>query len=342
MNIIITGGSRFISLTLAKYIINFTNDKILLIDNLKCTKNLNLFFKTMIDKDRISIFKTDLEDKKSIDYIFLKFHPHIIINIEYDYNINNKITDYSNNFIRNNFVNTLNLLECSKNYWNSLDIVDKKTFKFNCIFKSDVYYKFNILNVLQEISIHDNINPYLISKSLISCLMSSWYFSYKLPIIITNISNHYGPLDFSNTLISKSIFNALLGKKIVLNKDNIFEINNWLYIDDYVRSLYNLTVKGDIGYIYNIRSYYLSNIRLLKIICYLLNILVKIKPVGVSNFFDLIVSNSFHQKSFLNNNFIYNIINTKIESKIDKNFKNKIVKTIKWYIKNIELLNSFF
>ena len=67
-------------------------------------------------------------------------------------------------------------------------------------------------------------------------LVRSWYYTYGLPIIITNSSNNYGPWQFPEKLIPMAILKALSNKNIPMYGDGE-NIRDWLYVDDHAEAI---------------------------------------------------------------------------------------------------------
>jgi dTDP-glucose 4,6-dehydratase len=57
-------------------------------------------------------------------------------------------------------------------------------------------------------------SPYSASKASSDHLVRAWGRTFKIPFVITNCSNNYGPFHFPEKLIPHTILNALNGKSI--------------------------------------------------------------------------------------------------------------------------------
>ena len=101
--------------------------------------------------------------------------------------------------------------------------------------------------------------------------MRAWHRTYKLPVVITNCSNNYGPYQYPEKLIPVVILNALHGKPIpIYGKGE--NIRDWLYVDDHADALLTVLQKGELGRTYNVGgNNERSNIELVRTICDLMD-----------------------------------------------------------------------
>ena len=96
-------------------------------------------------------------------------------------------------------------------------------------------------------------SPYAASKASSDHLIKSYFITYKLPIIITNCCNNYGPKQFPEKLIPKMIINLIRNKKLPIYGKGINE-KEWIHVDDHCKALIKILQKGKIGESYNIGS----------------------------------------------------------------------------------------
>ena len=96
-------------------------------------------------------------------------------------------------------------------------------------------------------------SPYAASKASSDHLVYSYFRTFKLPVIITNCSNNYGPNQHPEKLIPKLIYNIInnLPLPIYGSGKNSRE---WIYVEDHCLALFNVFKKGKLGDSYNIGS----------------------------------------------------------------------------------------
>jgi len=330
MNIIITGGCGFIGSALIKFLIKKTNHKILNIDKLTYASNKNYL---TTNTKNYSFFKIDICNEKKIKNLFYKFQPNLIIHLAAETHVDNSIKD-SKRFMKSNIFGTYNLLEISKEY------IEKnkypKDFKFYYISTDEVYGDLGNKNKLfNENSNYNPSSPYSASKASADHLVRSWGRTYKLPILISNCSNNYGPNQNSEKLIPLVINRAINGLQIPVY-GNGKQIRDWLYVDDHVDAIYKIATKGKIGDSYNIGgNNQIKNIDVVKTICDILNYSKIRKPNNINSFFDLITYVSDRKGHDYKYGIDINKINKKLKWKPKENFETGIKKTIKWYLNNI-------
>ena len=179
-------------------------------------------------------------------------------------------------------------------------------------------------------------SPYSASKASSDHLVRAWYRTFKLPTIITNCSNNYGPFQFPEKLIPLTILNALEGKPIPIY-GNGKQVRDWLYVDDHARALLLVAVSGSPGETYNIGGHNaLQNIDVIKTVCQILDEIQPSKIEGMSKYENLI--------TFVNDrpghDLKYAIDATKIFKTLgwspDENFNSGILKTVEWHLNNKE------
>ncbi len=325
MKIIITGGAGFIGSSLINLLIK-KGHTVINIDSLTYAGNLkNLNF---VEKHKNYFFiKSNICNKTKILEIFKKYNPNAIMHLAAETHVDNSIGK-PNTFIRTNINGTYNLLEAVRNFLSKKN----KNFKFKFIHIStdEVYGSLASIGKFNEKTPYSPNSPYSASKAASDHLVRAWYKTYKLPTIITNCSNNYGPRQFPEKLIPVIISRAIKNKQIpIYGKGK--NIRDWIHVQDHVDALYKILVKGKIGKTYNIGSENeISNIDLAKKICTLLD---EIKPK----------KNSYKKqlafvKDRLGHDYRYainsNLIKKELAWKPKIKFNDGLKKTIKWYLKN--------
>jgi len=331
--ILVTGGAGFIGSALVRYIVNETQHSVVNVDKLTYSGNLESL--EGIENSKNYIFeKIDICDENELQGVFKKNQPDIVMHLAAESHVDRSI-DGPSDFIKTNIVGTFNLLEQSKNYWQSLKGIKKESFRFLHVSTDEVYGDLGgTSDFFSEDTAYDPSSPYSASKASSDHLVRAWYRTYGLPVLITNCSNNYGPYQFPEKLIPHIILNALEGKNLPIYGDGK-QIRDWLYVDDHVIAIMNVALNANIGETYNIGgNNEIQNIEVVKKVCDILDKLVPSKLNGISSFKELIS----YVKDRPGHDVRYAINPNKIIKDLNwrplEDFDSGIQKTVEWYLDN--------
>tara|TARA_Y100001970_G_C14249605_1_gene870808 strand:- start:4592 stop:5638 length:1047 start_codon:yes stop_codon:yes gene_type:complete len=334
MKILVTGGAGFIgSNFILKYI---DRHQIINYDKLTYAGNINNL-SSIKGSSNYTFIKGSINDSKLFIETLNKYKPNVILNFAAESHVDRSI-DGPKTFIETNILGTFEILNASLDYYNNLGNIDKEDFKFLHVSTDEVYGSLGTSNKFKETTPYKPSSPYSASKASSDHLVNSWHKTFKLPILITNCSNNYGPYQFPEKLIPLVITNCLQNKKIPIY-GNGQNVRDWIYVDDHCKALYKVLEDGIIGETYNIGgNQEVKNIDIVKNIC---NILDKEKPLGdCKSYIDLIT----FVKDRPGHDFRYAIDSSKIEDKLGYhpkyNIKTGLKKTIDWYLNNIEWIDQ--
>lgn len=331
MNIIVTGGAGFIGSAFIRHLIKHTTHQILNIDKLTYAADL-ASLDSIKNHQQYLFSQTDITDSKKLTEIFRQFKPDLVIHFAAETHVDRSISA-PEIFIQTNIIGTFQLLQVSLDYWKKLNHSAQQTFRFVSISTDEVYGELtNTDSFFHENSIYAPNSPYSASKASADHLVRAWHKTYGLPTLITHSSNNYGPYQYPEKLIPRTILNALSGKPIEVY-GNGEQIRDWLFIQDHIDALMLIITKGKIGEIYNVGGdNELKNIFVVKKICDILDTLKPEKPNGINHYSELI---TFVQDR-LGHDFRYAIDNSKIKKELGwfpkQNFEVGLQKTIHWYL----------
>ena len=331
MNIIVTGGAGFIGSAFIRHLIKHTTHQILNIDKLTYAADL-ASLDSIKNHQQYLFSQTDITDSKKLTEIFRQFKPDLVIHFAAETHVDRSISA-PEVFIQTNIIGTFQLLQASLDYWKKLNHSAQQTFRFVSISTDEVYGELtNTDSFFHENSIYSPNSPYSASKASADHLVRAWHKTYGLPTLITHSSNNYGPYQYPEKLIPRTILNALFGKPINVY-GNGEQIRDWLFIQDHIDALMLIITKGKIGEIYNVGGdNELKNIFVVKKICDILDTLKPEKPNGINHYSELI---TFVQDR-LGHDFRYAIDNSKMKKELGwfpkQNFEVGLQKTIHWYL----------
>lgn len=340
MKILITGGAGFIGSAVIRDLFDNTDHEIINVDCLTYAGNLSSIPRHVLVNERYSFEKINICNFQDIKNIFKKYQPDKVMHLAAESHVDKSI-ESPNNFINTNIFGTYNMLEHSRAYWSQLEDNKARNFRFHHISTDEVYGDLGMTeDLFKENTSYDPSSPYSATKASSDHLVRAWHRTFNLPIVVTNCSNNYGPYHFPEKLIPNVILNALNGNPISIYGDGS-QIRDWLYVEDHARALYKVLLNGAVGETYNIGGgNQITNLNVVKIICDHLDTLVTNKPKNISKFSDLIR----FVEDRPGHDIRYAIDASKINNKLNwfpkEDFASGILKTINWYINNLDWCND--
>ncbi len=343
---LITGGAGFIGANFVKYMISKyeISVKLIVLDKLTYAGNL----KTLENElDKIKFIKGDICDKELVSEIFLKNDIDYVINFAAESHVDRSIEN-PQLFLQTNILGTQNLLDISKKFWEKEDGLYKEGVKFLQISTDEVYGSLGETGYFTELTPMAPRSPYSASKASADMIVQAYIETYKFPANITRSSNNYGPYQFPEKLIPLIIKNTLEGKSLPIYGDGK-NVRDWIYVKDHCKAIDLVLNKGKLGEIYNIGGCdEKQNIEIVKIIIDIIKDLIKKNSESRSvlktdlsninyNLIKYVQDRKGHDKR-------YAVDSTKIKNELgwssEIEFKNGIVKTIKWYFENQDWIES--
>ena len=318
-NIIVTGGLGFIGSNL----INFLIKKNYCVTNIDKVSYSSNFFNTreFRNNTNYNFIKCNINNQKKIFNIFKKVLPIGIYNLAAETHVDRSI-DGPKEFIKSNIEGVFNLLEAFKKYH-----VLNKTARFIHISTDEVFGDI-LKGRSNEQFQYKPSSPYAASKAASDHLVSSYVRTFKIPAIITNCSNNYGPKQHPEKLIPKLIYNIINNKPLPIygNGKNSRE---WIYVKDHCNALYKILKKGKIGENYNIGSgKNLNNIQITK---KLLKIAKKHLKIGLNVKIKFVKDRPGHDVRYaLDSQKIINHLKWKPITNLERGLQ----KTFLWYLDN--------
>ena len=243
---VVTGGSGFIGSNLVKFLLK-KNYFVINIDKLSYSANpYNL--KEIIKNKKYKFFRLDINNQKQIYNILNHFKPNGIFNLAAETHVDRSI-DNPTSFISSNILGVYNLLEVLKRYSKK----NKKKIRFIHISTDEVYGDIKKQKKSDEKSSYNPSSPYSASKASADHLVKSFVRTYKMPVIISNCCNNYGPNQFPEKLIPKLIYN-ILNNQILPIYGTGKNSREWIHVYDHCEALLRIFNKGKIGESYNVGS----------------------------------------------------------------------------------------
>ena len=242
--IVVTGGLGFIGSNLIKLLLS-KNYYVINIDKVSYSSNY-YNVKEFTGSKKYKFIKADLNNKSKILKVLNKYRPQALLNLAAETHVDRSI-DGPEIFIKNNILGIFNLLQTFRKH-----ILKNNGCKLIHISTDEVYGDV-LYGRSKENDAYKPSSPYAASKASSDHLVYSYIRTYKLPAIITNCSNNYGPRQHPEKLIPKLIYNILNNKSLPIYGKGI-NSREWIYVDDHSEALIKVLRKGKIGNFYNIGS----------------------------------------------------------------------------------------
>lgn len=329
--ILVTGGAGFIGSNFVLAWINQGLGKVINLDKLTYAGNLDNL-KSLGHNPNHVFVHGDIADKHLMDRLLTEHKPCAVVNFAAESHVDRSIHG-PEDFIQTNVVGTFHLLESVRVYWNSLDKMHKKDFRFLHVSTDEVYGSLGKDDApFTETTPYAPNSPYSASKAASDHLVRSYHHTYGLPTLTTNCSNNYGPHHFPEKLIPLVIHNALLGKPLPIY-GNGMQIRDWLYVEDHCAAIRRVLEAGKVGEVYNIGGWNEKpNIEVVRTLC---RILDKKQPrADGSSYADLITyvqDRPGHDQRYA---IDAGKISRELGWKPQESFETGIEKTVDWFLQN--------
>ena len=225
----------------------------------------NFILNTIKNNDEISITNVDaellgsnhnnlLELKNSPNYNFVKGNitnkvlmekliadTDAIINFAAETFVDRSILD-ANQFLVSNIRGTYTILET----------IRKQKKRLIQISTDEVYGSLENESATEEYRFNPS-NPYAATKASAELLVNAYVKTYDLDCVITRCTNNYGPRQFYEKLIPKTIFLANNNKRIPIYGEGK-NIRDWIFVDDHCEAVFKVLLDGKQGQSYNISA----------------------------------------------------------------------------------------
>ncbi len=329
--ILITGGAGFIGSALIRLLLKNPQNQIINLDKLTYAANQEAL-DTFSKSPNYVLIKGDICDFQLVNSILKTEKPTLVIHLAAESHVDRSIESAAD-FIKTNIMGTYHLLEESYRYYQSLNQIDQKKFRFHHVSTDEVYGDLAHDDpAFTEQTSYAPSSPYSASKASSDHLVRAWHRTYGLPVLISNCSNNYGPYQYPEKLIPLMIHNALKALALPVY-GNGQQIRDWLYVDDHARAIEKIVFEGKIGETYNVGARNeKTNLEIVHMICQILESIHPSKQIGINAYQDLIT----FVKDRPGHDFRYAIDSHKIETTLHwkplVSFEEGLRQTITWYV----------
>ncbi|NCG04253.1 MAG: dTDP-glucose 4,6-dehydratase [Bacteroidetes bacterium] len=322
MNVLITGGAGFIGAHVVKHFVKDAAYHVYNLDKLTYAGNLNNLA-GIEENENYSFIHGDITDVDFIQNLFHKHHFTHVIHLAAESHVDRSITDPFV-FAKTNVLGTLNLLHSFKATHQSGGL-------FYHISTDEVYGTLGETGLFTETSPYQPNSPYAASKASSDHFVRAYAETYKLPVLISNCSNNYGPNQFPEKFIPVCIQAIVNNKNIPIYGDGNYT-RDWLYVADHAAAIKIILEEGKPGETYNIGGLNeWKNIDLVKVLIRETDKALG-RPEGASlPLIKFVKDRPGHDKRYAIDNAK---IMRELQWKPEHTFEAGIVKTIDWYLSN--------
>ena len=329
--ILITGGAGFIGSHVVRlFVSKYPAYEIYNLDNLTYAGNLENL-KDIEQQANYHFIKEDITHPEGISQLFAKYRFDSIIHLAAESHVDRSIADPLA-FVQTNVMGTVNLLNAARDSWQGN--LDGKLFYH--ISTDEVYGSLGATGFFEETTAYDPKSPYSASKASSDHFVRAYQNTYRLPIIVSNCSNNYGPFQFPEKLLPLCINNIKNRKPLpIYGKGE--NVRDWLYVEDHARAIDLLFHQGKVGETYNIGGFNeWKNIDIVRLLCKIMDDKLN-RPEGDSEKLITFV------KDRAGHDLRYAIDASKINRELgwepSLQFAEGLEKTVDWYLTHEEWLN---
>lgn len=335
--IIITGGAGFIGSHVVRlFVTKYPDYRIINLDALTYAGNLaNL---TDIENaPNYTFVRGDITDAAFLDELFTEYQPDGVIHLAAESHVDRSITDPMS-FVMTNVVGTVNLLNAAKKSWLGSGTSGFEGKRFYHVSTDEVYGSLhNPDEFFTEDTAYDPQSPYSASKAASDHFVRAYGNTYKMPVVLSNCSNNYGPNHFPEKLIPLMIHNIQQNKPLpVYGKGE--NVRDWLFVVDHARAIDTVFHTGKLGETYNIGGFNeWKNIDIVHLLCRVMDEKLG-RPAGTSaQLITYVTDRAGHDLRYA---IDANKIMNELGWEPSLQFEEGLNKTVDWFLANQEWLNN--
>jgi dTDP-glucose 4,6-dehydratase len=311
MKLLITGGMGFIGSNFIRLMLREHDDiQILNIDDLRLGSNPENL-KDLNENWRYEFCKGDIADGRFIAGLIKD--ADAVINFAAETHVDRSIAK-PESFLHSNVQGVFNLLEGIRHHNSSARFVQIST--------DEVYGDILRGSFTEESTLRPS-SPYSASKAAGDVFVQAYARTYGLEAMVTRCTNNYGPFQFPEKLIPKTILRAKSGLRIPIYGTGE-NVRDWIYVIDHCRAVEAVLWGGRKGEIYTISAAEeMSNLDVVRII---------LQALGKSgDLIDFVGDRPGHDAR-------YSLDSSKIRDQLHwhprKSFAEGIAETVAWYLEN--------
>jgi dTDP-glucose 4,6-dehydratase len=331
--ILITGGAGFIGSHVVRRFVNLYPDySIHNLDKLTYAGNLENL-KDIESCPNYRFIKGDITDATFINTLFKTENYYGVIHLAAESHVDRSILNPLE-FVYTNVIGTVNLLEAAKvQFLNN----PGSFFRFYHVSTDEVYGALGDTGMFTESTAYDPHSPYSASKASSDHFVRAYQDTFKLPTVISNCSNNYGPNHFPEKLIPLCIHNISHLKPLpIYGKGE--NVRDWLYVEDHARAIDLIFHKAQNASTYNIGGHNeWKNIDVIRMLCRIMDVKLQRAEGTSAQLITFVKDRAGHDQR-------YAIDATKLQNDLgwlpSVTFEEGLHKTVDWYLENQKWLQA--
>jgi len=315
MKILVTGGLGFIGSNFIVHVLKkYQDHEIINVDaELHGSNHDNL--SEIKNSNRYSFVKGNITNKKLIDELVSKCD--YVVNFAAESHVDRSIFD-ANPFLVSNIRGVYTILEAIKQQNKRLVHIS-----------TDEVFGTILTGTATEQTRFNPSSPYSATKASAELLINAYFVTHNCDVVITRCTNNYGPRQFAEKLVPKTIVLTEQNKEIPIYGTGK-SIRDWIYVEDHCEAIMLVLQKGKSGESYNISAdNEIDNLTIVKQILKLLG-----KPEDNLQF----------GEGRPGEDARYSLDSTKIRNELGwiqkTSFDDGLKKTIQWYNENHSVLEN--
>ena len=327
--LLITGGAGFIGSNLTRRMLAATGpaglEKVLVLDALTYAGHLaNL--EGVTGDPRFELVHADICDRAAVERALVDHNIDSIFHLAAESHVDRSI-EAADVFVRTNVTGTFTLLDVARRVW-----ADRlEATRFVHVSTDEVYGALGETGTFTEQTPYAPNSPYAASKAASDLLARSYFQTHRLPVVITNCCNNYGPYQLPEKLIPLMIANAVEGKPLPVYGQGK-QVREWLHVDDHCAALWCAMTVGTAGESYNFGSGdEMSNLTLVELLADLIDDEMKRARGTTRALITFVVDRKGHD-------FRYAIDSSKARRDLgwerSKRLEIQLGETVRWYLAN--------
>ena len=241
MKLLVTGGLGFIGSNFIRFMLaEHKNCDIINVDALRYGSNADNLC-DLGGMDRYTYRQGDISDEAFICRLIEDVDW--VVSFAAETHVDRSISS-PGSFLHSNVLGVYSLLEALRNH--------NPKARFVQISTDEVYGDALRGSFTEESTIRPS-SPYSASKAAGDVFVLAYARTYGLEAMITRCTNNYGPYQFPEKLIPKTILRARADLKIPVYGTGM-NVRDWIYVIDHCRAVEQVLLRGRKGEIYNISA----------------------------------------------------------------------------------------